>query len=64
MQNDVIRDIETARPEYIVDVDSSLSWLVRENSATRIFDWWDEYQPQRYELAKSIGDLAIYKLKP
>ena len=64
MQNDVIHDIETSRPEYVVDVDSSLSWLVRDNSSTRIFDWWDDYQPQHYELAESINDLSIYKRKP
>jgi 4-amino-4-deoxy-L-arabinose transferase-like glycosyltransferase len=63
MQNDVIRDIETVRPEYIVDVDSAKSWLVRDNSARRILDWWGEYQTQCYELAESIGDLSIYKRK-
>jgi hypothetical protein len=64
MQNDVIRDIETTRPEYIVDVDVSTSWLMRDNSDTRIFDWWDDYQTRHYELAKSINDLSIYKRKP
>ena len=64
MQNDVIRDLETTRPEYIVDVDVSTSWLVRENSNTRILDWWDDYQAQNYELVESINDLSIYKRKP
>ncbi len=61
MQNDVIRDIETARPEYIVDVDSSYSWLIRDNSPTRIFDWWDSYQASHYQLAESIDHLSIYR---
>jgi 4-amino-4-deoxy-L-arabinose transferase-like glycosyltransferase len=64
MQNDVIRDIENTRPQYIVDVDSSNSWLVRDNSATRIFDWWDNYRPQHYELSESIHHLSIYRRKP
>jgi 4-amino-4-deoxy-L-arabinose transferase-like glycosyltransferase len=64
MQSDVIRDLETTRPEYIVDVDVSTSWLMRENSNTRILDWWDDYQTQHYDLAESINDLSIYKRKP
>ncbi len=64
MQNDVIRDIETTRPEYIVDVDVSTSWLMRDNSSTRIFDWWDNYQTQHYALTESINDLSIYKRNP
>jgi 4-amino-4-deoxy-L-arabinose transferase-like glycosyltransferase len=64
MQDDVIRDLETTRPEYIVDVDVSTSWLVRDNSNTRIFDWWDNYQPQNYDLVESINDLSIYKRRP
>jgi 4-amino-4-deoxy-L-arabinose transferase-like glycosyltransferase len=63
MQNDVIRDLESTRPEYIVDVDVSTSWLVRENSNTTFLDWWDNYQSQHYELAESINDLSIYKRK-
>jgi 4-amino-4-deoxy-L-arabinose transferase-like glycosyltransferase len=61
MQEELIRDLETSRPEYIVDVDVSTSWLMRDDSATRIIDWWDAYRPQHYALAKSFGDLAIYK---
>jgi hypothetical protein len=64
MQNDVIRDIENVRPQYIVDVDSPYSWLVRDDSATRIFDWWDEYRSQYYQLSVSFGNLSIYRRKP
>ncbi|MGA3239332.1 MAG: glycosyltransferase family 39 protein [Bryobacteraceae bacterium] len=64
MQNDVIRDLETTHPEYIVDVDVSTSWLVRDNSNTDILDWWENYQPEHYDLAESIHDLSIYKRKP
>ena len=60
----MIRDLETTRPEYIVDVDVSTSWLTRDNSNTRIFDWWDDYQTRHYELAESINDLSIYRRKP
>jgi len=61
MQNDVIRDLEAARPEYIVDVDAPNSWLVRDNSNPRILDWWKDYQARNYELAESIHALSIYR---
>jgi 4-amino-4-deoxy-L-arabinose transferase-like glycosyltransferase len=61
MQEELIHDLETRRPQYIVDVDVSTSWLMRENSATRILDWWDAYRPLHYMPAQSFGDLAIYK---
>jgi 4-amino-4-deoxy-L-arabinose transferase-like glycosyltransferase len=61
MQDDVIRDLEAARPAYIVDVDSPNSWLVRENSSTHILDWWDDYRFEHYELAESINELSIYR---
>ena len=64
MQNDVIHDIESTRPQYIVDVDSPLSWLVRDDSATRILDWWENYRSQHYQLAEAIGDLSIYRRNP
>jgi 4-amino-4-deoxy-L-arabinose transferase-like glycosyltransferase len=61
MQEELIHDLETSRPEYIVDVDVSTSWLMRDESATRIIDWWDAYRPLHYALAQSFGDLAIYR---
>lgn len=61
MQEELIHDLQTRRPDYIVDVNVSTSWLTREDSATRLFDWWDAYRPLHYALAKSFGDLAIYR---
>jgi hypothetical protein len=37
---------------------------MRENSDTRILDWWDDYQTRHYDLAESINDLSIYRRKP
>lgn len=61
MQEGLIHDVEASRPAYIVDVDVSTSWLTREDSATRIFDWWDAYRPLHYKLEQSFGDLAVYR---
>jgi hypothetical protein len=61
MQEELIHDLETRRPQYIVDADVSTSWLLRENSEARILDWWESYRPQHYALAQSFGDLGIYR---
>jgi len=56
MQNEMIRDLETAAPEYIVFVHALSSWMRQPDSAARIFDWWDAYRPQHYDLV-GIADL-------
>ena len=50
MQNDMIREIETAQPEYVVHEVSDGLWLREPDSPTRIFDWWAAYRPQHYQL--------------
>jgi hypothetical protein len=61
MQEELVHDLESRRPQFIVDVDVSTSWLRRENSSTRILDWWDAYHPLHYALDREFGDLAIYR---
>jgi hypothetical protein len=61
MQDEVIRDLETSHPDYVVFVTTPLSWLRRSDSPSRIFDWWTAYQPQHYEVV-GTGDIAwVYK---
>ncbi len=43
MQKEMIRQMEAARPEYVVQVKSSLSWLQDEDSSTKILTWWIAY---------------------
>jgi len=50
MQNELIRDLETAGPEYVVVVDASSSWSRQPNSPTRIFTWWSAYCPRHYQV--------------
>jgi len=52
MQAEMIREIETAKPEYVVYVDDSMSWLRREDSDRRILNWWETYSAANYELIK------------
>jgi len=44
MQEEMIRDIETSRPEFIVFMDDPYSWFRHPDSDPRIFNWWDAYQ--------------------
>ena len=44
MQAEMIREIETAAPEFIVFANNNLSWLQRPNSDLTIFRWWKSYQ--------------------
>jgi hypothetical protein len=44
MQEEMIRDIETARPGFIIFVDAPMSWFRQPDSDLSIFNWWDSYQ--------------------
>ncbi len=48
MQNEMIREVEAAAPQYVVRVVAYESWLQDAHSPTRIFDWWSQYGPRHY----------------
>jgi hypothetical protein len=50
MQNEMIHEIETARPEYIVHEVAEELWMREPDSPGHIFDWWAAYCPQHYQL--------------
>jgi hypothetical protein len=50
MQLEMIREIEAARPKYLVFVAVPQSWLRRSNSKTEIFDWFDRYSSEDFRL--------------
>ena len=54
MQEQMIREIEQARPEYFVYVDDDFSWLRRSSSQSRIFDWWNDYWPKNLDLVQTL----------
>ena len=56
MQNEMIRDIEVARPAYIVMVNVPVSWQFLSN-AKRIFDWFSVYARKNYDLV-GIADMV------
>jgi hypothetical protein len=48
MQQEMIREIEGARPKYLVSITMVYSWLRRPDSAEAIFNWANEYMAQNY----------------
>jgi len=54
LQDEMIQQIEAAKPEYIVFVNNPLSWLPRPESEQRILEWWPPYWEQHYRLERTI----------
>jgi Dolichyl-phosphate-mannose-protein mannosyltransferase len=50
MQNEMIAEIEKARPELLIYVDVPLSWLPQEDANMYIFDWCRRYVAENYRL--------------
>jgi hypothetical protein len=51
MQETLIGEIERSEPEVMVFVNVATSWLKRESSAVKIFEWFEGYQQAFYDLA-------------
>lgn len=60
MQEEMIREIESVRPKYIIFVSVSTSWLARPDSIQTIFQWFDSYQQKYYQ---RIGVIDIFPNK-
>jgi 4-amino-4-deoxy-L-arabinose transferase-like glycosyltransferase len=50
MQEEMIAEIERAKPGFVVYVGDYFSWLRSESSHARLMDWWQEYQQRELEL--------------
>jgi 4-amino-4-deoxy-L-arabinose transferase-like glycosyltransferase len=50
MQNEMISEVEQARPEFVVMVWFPVSWLRREDSNDHILDWMKEFMRSQYEV--------------
>jgi hypothetical protein len=44
MQDEMIHEIETNAPDYIVFANEATSWLQGPDSDLKIFHWWDDYK--------------------
>jgi hypothetical protein len=44
MQREMIREIETISPEFMVFVNQNFSWVQAPQSDTTVFRWWNDYK--------------------
>lgn len=56
MQNDMVRELERAAPEYMVRFPIEETLSLDSQSPTRLFDWWAAYGPQHYRVV-GIADI-------
>ena len=55
MQQEMIHEIEAARPKYLISVSMEYSWLRRPDSDQAIFNWANEYMAQNYTAAGFVN---------
>jgi 4-amino-4-deoxy-L-arabinose transferase-like glycosyltransferase len=58
MQQEMIREIERARPKFLIFVVMPDSWLQRPESERLIFTWASEYTTQNYTIAGFVNMVA------
>jgi dolichyl-phosphate-mannose-protein mannosyltransferase len=58
MQQDMIREIERARPKFLIFVVMPDSWLQRPESERLIFTWANEYTAKNYAVAGFVNMVA------
>jgi hypothetical protein len=63
MQRDMILEIETNRPEYLVHVSYGLSWGLQPLNDQTILDWFKEYSGRDYEAVGLIRRNSAGKLE-
>jgi len=57
MQDEMIREIETNAPAFIVYAHNFASWMKNPDSDPHIFNWWDDYQTN-YTLVGIVDSAA------
>jgi Dolichyl-phosphate-mannose-protein mannosyltransferase len=69
MQDEMIRQVETAHPKYVVAVLDQSSWLIRKASERRVLEWIPRYLDTCYDridvpgLSGSVDALQVYRWK-
>ncbi len=76
MQQEMINEIESVNPEYLIFVSSQTSWLPKKSSNTLIFEWFEQYKQRYYQPVGLVdvvspeetiyrwgGDCAEYKCR-
>ena len=55
MQQDMALEIETSRPEFLVQVPHYLSWLPKRGSPRYLTDWFEQYARDHYDRIGEVG---------
>jgi hypothetical protein len=55
MQQEMITQIETAKPAFMVFVRVTTSWIIRPNSTQDIFNWFEPYVNNFYKLVGVVN---------
>jgi hypothetical protein len=55
MQEEMIREIELARPRYLISVAIDVSWFRRSDSEQLIFTWANDYLSQNYNVVGFVN---------
>jgi hypothetical protein len=58
MQQEMMEEIEEAKPEYLVGVLVAQSWLRRPGSDTAILSWAQKYIAEQYRVV-GVADIAL-----
>ena len=61
MQQEMIQEIESAKPLFMVFVNISSSWLRRSESDTMILDWSEQYLRGYYNIAGVVEIISADK---
>ena len=56
MQEEMIREIESVKPEYLVFVNVKESWLAQGESQQQIFQWYEQYSKANYDLIRMLHE--------
>lgn len=54
LQDEMIKQVEAAQPEYVVYVQNHFSWLTQEASEKKILEWWPKYWEDNLQLLRTV----------
>ena len=58
MQSEMIGEIETNRPQYLVFVSNPESWTIRPGSDRSIFNWFAKYSAKYYDRVALVDQIS------
>jgi len=58
MQEEMIADIDTSRPRFLVFVNVYMSWLVQPTSEPLVFTWFRQFQQDYYQLVGIVDIIS------